>query len=142
MQYNKLQEKLLTGPVLFTCAMHISNTLIGTSANRWYCCRFACLPGNTARLRKANRYQISVPQPCNEPAWVNWWTTRFLRTNFLYQKKEAQLTERKFKKNNTTNIKSQTCPMNKENRKSYRSLYFLSLFNHNLLELFHREKSS
>ena len=30
MQYNKLQEKLLTGPVLFICAMHISNTLIGT----------------------------------------------------------------------------------------------------------------
>ena len=34
MQYNKLQEKLLTGPVLYTCAMHISNTLIGTSASR------------------------------------------------------------------------------------------------------------
>ena len=32
--------------------------------------------------------------------------------------------------------------MYKENIKSYRRLYFLSLFNHNLLELFHREKSS
>ena len=32
--------------------------------------------------------------------------------------------------------------MNKENRKSYRSLYFVSLFNHNLLELFHRENGS
>ena len=32
--------------------------------------------------------------------------------------------------------------MNKENRKLYRSLYFSSLSNQNLLELFHREKSS
>ena len=62
-----------------------------------FCLFHCCLPGNTARLRKANRYQTSVPQPGNEQAWVNWWT-RFLRTNFLYEKKEAQLTERKFKK--------------------------------------------
>ena len=39
-------------------------------------------------------------------------------------------------------IKSQACLMNKENRKLYRSLYFSSLSNQNLLELFHREKSS
>ena len=34
MKYNKPREKLLTGPVLFICAMYISNTLIGTSASR------------------------------------------------------------------------------------------------------------
>ena len=34
MKYNKPREKLLTGPVLFICAMHISNTLIDTSASR------------------------------------------------------------------------------------------------------------
>ena len=79
----------------------------------WYICKslillsFFCLPGNAARLTQANRYQTSVPQPCNEPAWVYWWTP-FLRKNFLYEKIEAQLTERKFKKTTTTNIKSQT----------------------------------
>ena len=65
---------------------------------------FCCLPGNTARLTQANRYQTSDPQTCNEPAWVYWWT-RFLRKNFLYEKKEAQLTERKFKNNNNNNNK-------------------------------------
>ena len=69
----------------------------------WYICKslillsFCCLPGNTARLTQANRYQTSVPHPCNKPAGVYWWT-RFLRKNFLYEKKEAQLTERKLKK--------------------------------------------
>ena len=33
MKYNKPREKLLTGPILFICAMYISNTLIGKSAS-------------------------------------------------------------------------------------------------------------
>ena len=107
-----------------------------------FCLFHCCLPGNTARLRKANRYQTSVPQPGNEPAWAYWWT-RFLRKNFLYEKKEAPLINwKEVKKTTTTNIKSQTCPMEKENRKSYRSLNFSSLSNHNLLALFHRQDSS
>ena len=108
---------------VYLCRPHLKNT-------DWYICKslillsFCCLPGNTARLRKANRYQTSVPQPGNEPAWVYWWT-RFLRKNFLYEKKEAPLINwKEVKKTTTTNIKSQTCPMEKENRKSYRSLNF------------------
>ena len=34
MKYTKPREKLLTGPILFICAMYISNTLIGKSASR------------------------------------------------------------------------------------------------------------
>ena len=40
----------------------------------WYSCQslilwsFCCLPGNTTGLTQANRYQTSVPQPCNKPA--------------------------------------------------------------------------
>ena len=52
MKYNNPREKLLTGPVLFICAMYISNTLIGTSASRWYCCRFAVCRGTLLGLHK------------------------------------------------------------------------------------------
>ena len=34
MKYTKPREKLLTGPILFICAMYISHTLIGKSASR------------------------------------------------------------------------------------------------------------
>ena len=54
-QCNEIQqprEKLLTGPILFICAMYISNTLIGKSASRWYCCRFAVCRGTLLGLHK------------------------------------------------------------------------------------------
>ena len=44
--------------------------------------------------------------------------TRFLRKNFPYEKKEAQLAERKFKKT-TTNIKRQTCLMEKKKTENH-----------------------
>ena len=75
-----------------------------------FCLFHCCLPGNTARLRKANRYQTSVPQPGNEPAWVYWWT-RFLRKNFLYEKKEAPLINwKEFKKKNNNKYKKPDLP--------------------------------
>ena len=100
----------------------------------WYICKslillsFCCLPGNTARLTQANRYQTSDPQTCNEPAWVYWWT-RFLRKNFLYEKKEAQLTERKFKNNNNNNkYKKPDLPTGKKKQKIIlKSLFLISL---------------
>ena len=52
MKYNKPREKLLTGPILFICAMYISNTLISKSASRWYCCRFAVCRGTLLGLHK------------------------------------------------------------------------------------------
>ena len=52
--------------------------------------------------------------------------TRFLRKNFPYEKKEAQLAERKFKKT-TTNIKRQTCLMEKKKQKIIsKSLFLIS----------------
>ena len=50
--YNKRQKKILTGPVWFISVMHISNTLTGTSASRWYCGRFAVFRGTLLGLRK------------------------------------------------------------------------------------------
>ena len=52
--------------------------------------------------------------------------TRFRRKNFPYEKKEAQLAERKFKKT-TTNIKRQTCLMEKKKQKIIlKSLFLIS----------------
>ena len=52
MKYNKPREKLLTGPILFICATYISNTLIGKSASRRYCCRFTDCRGTVLGLHK------------------------------------------------------------------------------------------
>ena len=120
-QYNKRQEiNTYRASLIYLCHAYLKHV-------DWYICQslilwsFCCFPGNTAGLTQANRYQTSVPQPCNEPAWVYWWT-RFFGTNFLYQKKEAQLTERKFKKYEIyicKNIKSQACPMEKLKTENY-----------------------
>ena len=96
MQDNKRQEKnTYRASLIYLCHAYFKHA-------DWYICQslilwsFCCLLGNTTGLTQANRYQTSVPQPCNKPAWVNWWTS-LLQTTFLHQKKETPLTEIKFK---------------------------------------------
>ena len=102
MKYNKPREKLLTGPVLFICAMYISNTLIGTSASRWYCCRFAVCRGTLLGLHKPTDTEPLIHRLAMNQLESTDGLDFFAKISFM-KKKEAQLTERKFKNNNNNN---------------------------------------
>ena len=68
MQYNKRQEiNTYRASLIYLCHAYFKHA-------DWYSCQslilwsFCCIPGNTTGLTQANRYQTSVPQPCNKPA--------------------------------------------------------------------------
>ena len=102
MKYNKPRENLLTRPVVFICAMYISNTLIGTSANRWYCCRFAVCRGTLLGLRKP-----TDTKPLFHSLAMNQLESTdgldFFAKNFLYEKKRSTINGKEIKKNNNNN---------------------------------------
>ena len=67
MQYNKRQKNTYRASLIYLRHAYLKHV-------DWYICQslilwsFCRVPGNTAGLTQANRYQTTVPQPYNEPA--------------------------------------------------------------------------